>query len=137
MLLVIFLMLISSYCAAACSVSVTNVNFGNYSVFSTNPSDSTGTVTVNCSPKKTSYSISLNGGNSGSINQRTLKFNSQSITYNLYTNVARTIVWGDNTGGTMVTGSGQNPITVYGRIPAGQDVGSGTYTDSVLVTVQY
>ncbi|MFI5309274.1 MAG: spore coat protein U domain-containing protein [Polyangiales bacterium] len=36
------------------------------------------------------------------------------------------------------TGNGAaQALTVYGRIPAGQGVASGAYTDSVLATVNY
>ena len=48
----------------------------------------------------------------------------QSADYNIYTDAARTNVWGDGTGGTATiantgTGAAQN-VTVYGRVPSGQ-----------------
>jgi spore coat protein U-like protein len=67
---------------------------------------------------------------------------SNSLTYGLYTNAARTTVWGDGTGSTATvtntgSGSAQN-FTVYGRIPAGQtSTPAGIYADTVSVTITY
>jgi spore coat protein U-like protein len=64
------------------------------------------------------------------------------LNYSLYTNAARTTVWGDGSGGTSTvsnTGSGvaQN-FTVYARVPLGQtSVATGAYADTVQVTVTY
>jgi spore coat protein U-like protein len=68
-----------------------------------------------------------------------------SMQYNLYTNAARTQVWGDGTGGTakvsdsqlVVVGTSQYSYTAYGRIPALQNLGPGTYTDTITVTLNY
>ena len=69
---------------------------------------------------------------------------SESLSYNLYLDAARTTIWGDGTGGTQ-TFFNHNPqgnnrdivIPIYGRVPAGQDVGAGTYTNTVTATVQF
>jgi spore coat protein U-like protein len=36
----------------------------------------------------------------------------------------------------MVSGPAQ-PISIYGSIPAGQNVPAGTYTDTVIISVNY
>ncbi|MBK5297737.1 MAG: spore coat protein U domain-containing protein [Vicinamibacteria bacterium] len=52
-------------------------------------------------------------------------------------------MWGDGTGGTTTYFENNPPnnkdvvLTVYGRITAGQDVGVGSYTDTVVVTLEY
>jgi spore coat protein U-like protein len=60
------------------------------------------------------------------------------LTYNLYTSAARTVIWGDGTGGSSTISARSNSTTIldlFGQIPAGQDVGVGTYTDSITTTV--
>lgn len=62
------------------------------------------------------------------------------ITYAMFQDVSRTIIWGNTLGTSLaVTGSG-SPIssTAYVRIPSGQSsTPGGTYTDSVLATVTF
>jgi len=63
------------------------------------------------------------------------------LAYNLYLDSTRLTIWGDGTGGTgtfsgMGTGSDVG-TTVYGRIPAGQNVAVGTYSDLITVTVTF
>ena len=64
-----------------------------------------------------------------------------TLTYNLYTDPSRTQVWGDGTGGSNVSnGSGSGAaqtINVYGRISSGQTVPTGTYTDTITVTINF
>jgi spore coat protein U-like protein len=67
----------------------------------------------------------------------------ERLLYNLYLDAARTIVWGDGTGGSqtgpMVTTRGAGGTTtayVFGRIPAGQDVAAGVYGDTIRVTFE-
>lgn len=121
----------------ACSVNASTVAFGNYDVFAATPTDSTGNISVTCDTS-TSYSIALSAG-SGTISARALTGTSSTLYYNLYTDPARTLVWGDGTAGsttvsnTAVSGS----HTVYGRIPAGQNVTAGTYSDTLVITVTF
>lgn len=56
------------------------------------------------------------------------------------TNTARTIIWGDGTSGTSivtVNNVRNTTRTVYGRIPALQDVRAGSYSETLTVTVTY
>ena len=68
---------------------------------------------------------------------------SEPLNYNLYRDAARTAIWGDGTGGTQVYSDPRTPrnqnvtLTVYGRIPAGQDVSVGTYTNTVTATINF
>jgi spore coat protein U-like protein len=63
------------------------------------------------------------------------------LTYNLYTDAAATTVWGDDTGGTATQKlAGNSPsatLTVFGKADAGQDVPAGSYTDTVVITVNF
>ena len=124
-------------CRAACTVSTTSVSFSTYDVFSTSNSDITATVTVRCNPSQ-AYSLSLSTG-AGTYASRTLLNGSFTLSYNLYTDAARLTIWGDGSSGTStVSGNAKNAThTVYGRIPASQNVHAGSYSDTIIVTITY
>lgn len=112
--------------------------------------DSTSSIVLRCS-KGTPYTIKLNAETtSGStVTQRlmapTTTGNPDILDYNLYTTATHTTIWGDGTSGTVtVTGTGNGvgaaqtiTHTVYGQIPAGQDVSPDTYNDTISVTVEF
>ncbi len=130
--------------ARNCSfVSVTGVNFGSYDVFSASPTRSTGTITFRCtgSGGTNIMTMSLSAG-SGTFASRTLRSGANILGYNLYLDVAGTQIWGDGSPGTFVfsidpSSSGRRDVTIYGTIPAGQDVGVGSYTDMITVTMNF
>jgi len=123
--------------AANCNVSAVGVAFGSYNVFSTTPTDITGSVTVTCN-RTTPYTIALSTG-AGTYSSRSLKSGTNVLSYNLFVDATRLTIWGDGSGGTQtVSGSSTNAtFTVYGRITARQNVKIGSYTDTVTVTVTY
>lgn len=127
----------------SCTISVTSVAFGTYNVFTTTAVDSTGTITYQCNSKATNISISLSDGSSTTYSPRTLRKGSEILQYNLYSDAARTTVWGDGTAGTSVYTDANPPnnsnvsVTVYGRIPAQQDVSAGSYTDTVSAVINF
>lgn len=129
--------LLPGLAAAACSLSVQGTNFGAYDVFSNSPVDSVGNANVTCDVA-TSYTIALGPGNGTFINRRMLS-GSNELLYNLYTDAARTIVWGDGSASTaIVAGMGENSNhTIYGRLPARQNVSVGAYSDTVTVTLTF
>jgi spore coat protein U-like protein len=59
----------------------------------------------------------------------------------MYKDAARTITWNTTNTNTGTATSKLTAInggfTVYGRIPAAQDVRAGSYSDTVQVTVNY
>ncbi len=131
--------------ARACTVSVTSVAFGTYDTISPADDDSAGTLSLVCHPSVNSPKVEIGGGSSGSPLARTLRNGAVTLDYNLYSDAARTIVWGDDSTGSSVTLSGgasaggqrrfNRPI--YGRIPALQPVGAGLYSDMLIVTVTF
>lgn len=128
--------------AASCTLSSTSLSFGAYDVFATAPTDSTATLTYRCSGNA-DIAIGITRGRSTTYNPREMAKGTERLSYNLYLDPARTTVWGDTTGGTQVYFDTRVPnnrnvmATVYGRIPAGQDVSAGDYTDTVLVVVEF
>ncbi len=138
--------LLTLHAHGACSVSTTGANFGAYDTLSAIVLDTTGSIFLSCdeAPPPSVVTAIGRSGNSGVFNPRQMKLTTGSdlMSYNLYTNNARTIIWGDGTGGTnlITTKVRKNrpvTLTVYGRVPAGQDVSVGTYSDTLVVTITW
>lgn len=124
--------------ASACTINVLDVNFGGYDVFSLTPLDTTGTIDVSC-PVRSSVSITFSTG-AGSYAARYLQQGTTRLNYNLYRNAARTRILGDGTSGTVFLSANNirnRSFTIYGRIPARQNVRTGTYTDTIIVTLTF
>lgn len=126
-----------------CSVTATDLAFGIYDP-SASDNENTSTITVNCT-KGTNYSIGLNEGTAAGATVTTRQMedavSSDLINYSLYSNSSRTVNWGntqntDTVDVASATGAAENH-TVYGRIPAGQYVTAGSYSDTITVTVTY
>ena len=122
-----------------CSVSAGTLSFGTYAPGTA--TTGTGTVSVNCS-NGAPYQVSLGSGqNANGVTRRMASSGGGFLTYFLYSNPGRTTSWGDGGSlGGLVSGTGSGTaqnLFVYGRIPAGQGVPAGTYSDSVVVTVEY
>ena len=133
----------SAQLPASCTISATGVAFGNYNVFTPTDVDSTGTITYRCNSQAANISIALSKGASSTFAPRTLTKGAEALSFDLYRNAARTQVWGDGTGGSSmhtVANPANNQdvnVTVYGRIPALQDVSAGPYGDTVVATINF
>lgn len=128
---------------AVCSLSSTSISFGTYDVFSTNPLDTNGSIVYRCGNADNNISISLDKGAAGSFNPRRMLNGSEALNYNLYLDAARTVIWGDGTGGTQSYFIKNPPnnqdvtVPVYGRVPAGQSVSKGVYSNTITVTINF
>jgi spore coat protein U-like protein len=129
--------------AQSCTISSTSVNFGNYNVFDGSALDSTGSITYRCNSRASNITVALTRGGSSTFNPRRMFKGAEVLTYNLFQNAARTSVWGDGTSGTAVYSRANPPnnsnvnLTVYGRVPAGQDVSAGTFSDTVTAIINF
>jgi spore coat protein U-like protein len=125
---------------STCSVSATTMNFGSSGVLQS-ALEATGNIAVTCT-NSAPYTIALDGGNAAASDptQRQMARASETITYGLYRNTSYTQPWGDSAGVNVASGTGtgltQN-YTVYGRVPAQLTPSPGTYTDTVVVTLNY
>jgi spore coat protein U-like protein len=123
----------------ACSIAGTTIDFGTYSAGQQAALDAQGAISYsNCGAG--TLNISLDGGAAGNVANRAMSNdNSDSLSYQLYRNSARNQVWGSGADAQqvvlLVPDSGSVPV--YGRIPGGQNVPSGTYTDTVNVTLTF
>lgn len=143
------------HAAVVCSVTPTAVAFGTYDDTIAAPTDSAGTVAVTCSLTKpdtvvVGFTLSMTQGSSGTYLNRTLVSGTSILNYNIYTDAARSTIWGDGSGASsglsgsvgLGHGLGNNGTQTvnfpsYGRIPAGQQVLFGTYSDLLTVTVTW
>ena len=121
-----------------CKVSTEAVNFGTQGHLQSNV-DAAGAVLVTCTPE-TGYSIRLDGGEDAAApTARKMSRGIDRIVYGLYRNGERDLPWGDTEGTTVAgtgTGSAQSH-TVFGRVAPQSTPPAGTYTDTVIVVVDY
>lgn len=130
---------ITATISAACSVTATQLAFGNYSGILVN---STSTITATCT-KSIPYNVGLSAGTATGATVTTRKMTGPSastLSYSLFRDSGRNANWGITVGTdtVLVTGTGiAQPITVYGQVPAGQFVRPGAYADTITVTITY
>ena len=125
-----------------CMVRTRALNFGTYNGGTLPPVDVTGRVRVRCNGMPfTPYTILMGPGGSGDATNRALFNATNQLLYNLFTDPARTIIWGDGTGGTgVVTGlppPRNQRFDIYGRVFGSQNVPAGVYGDTIDVTVLF
>lgn len=127
----------------SCSVSATDLAFGDYTPTSGTPLDQTSTVSVTCTTG-TTYDVGLNEGlndyGNGVTGRRMVYATTNFLAYALYSDSGRTTNWGNTVDTDTVDGTGNGSaqdITVYGRVPINQYVTAGGYSDTITVTVTY
>ncbi len=131
---------------AACLLSSSPLAFGNYDPTAASATAGSTTVAATCTLSDP-YTIALNNGNgsganysSGSAGRKmTITSGTATLGYNLYQDSGYTTVWG-TTGSALYSGTGTGAaqsVTVYGRIPAQQVVGVGSYSDTISATISF
>jgi spore coat protein U-like protein len=132
---------VSATVQARCTVSATDLNFGTAGVIAS-AYDAQNTISVVCTrgaPYQIALGAGLNDGGLG-VDARKMKAGSATIAYQLYRDASRTLVWGNtlntDTKGGSGDGSTQNH-TVFGRVPAQTTPAPGTYSDTIVVTIEY
>lgn len=127
-----------------CSVESTGLSFGAYNVFDALPLDAVGTLVIECSGlgPGAQVAIGLGRGNEREHLKRALRHKRFALRYQVYLDAARTLVWGDGSGGTSLfrtrpPNGRALSIPMFGRIPALQSVTPGSYSDQLVVSVDY
>ena len=82
----------------ACTVNSAGLAFGDYDPNALSPTDAIANVTVECQTKRTPFSATLDRG-AGTFAQRQMVQGGERLGYNIYLNAARSVVFGDGTGG--------------------------------------
>lgn len=136
--------------AANCTISAADLVFGPYDPVVTNattPLDVNGSVSVACT-KGSSATIGLGQGSAAATGStaltplRQMSAGTERLRYDLFRTSAGSGVWGEVTTANVLSYSATSKtatsLTIYGRIPAGQDVGvSASYTDTVRATINF
>lgn len=137
---------VSGTVATVCTVGSPTLDFGGYNPVTTNassPLDGSTTITVNCTHDGSvtlGFDLGANAQAShcGASPQRCMANGNNYLNYNLYASA------NDRTSGTVwaspeaeTISGGSATVSIYGRVPGGQDAAVGTYTDSVVATVYY
>ncbi len=132
---------------SSCTVSASGVAFGIYDPTLATATLSSGTVSVSCvvsgATGHNPVTIAFDAGSSGSFLSRTMLNGADSLNYNLYLDAAYTQVWGDGSSVSVTSTQYVSPgkpsfsATVYGMIPALQTPGSGTFIDTITMTVSF
>lgn len=144
---------------AGCNVSSSGLSFGPYQPltfpghFTSVDAVSTGTVSITCSNMVAlaSYTLALGASADGAGDRISTRYLANSsggpnMAFNIYTDATRSVVWGNGSTGAVISGSlplitlgsqTQN-VTVYGKIPAGQNtLKAGTYSGPLTITLTY
>ena len=133
---------ITSTAASSCTVSANTLPFPNYTLVQLGNST---ILTVTCT-NGTTYSIGLSAGTGSGATVTTRKMTMtgsqpNTINYSLYTDSARTTVWGDTAGNGLVTGltgtGTAQTYTVYGRVFKQQASPIGSYADTITITINF
>jgi spore coat protein U-like protein len=134
--------------AQSCTVSSAGVAFGSYNPLGANgtaPLDAASTINFLCN-RRLAVVVTLSAGQYGTFAMRQMARSGMTgdrLRYNLYLDAPRTVIWGDRSlgAGHYYTGTARRNRTIsvplYGRVPAGQDAAAGSYTDQVVITIEY
>jgi spore coat protein U-like protein len=135
---------VSATVTSNCTISTAALAFGSYDPVVANAStdlDGTGTVTIACT-KGSTATVGLGlGANVSGTTRRLSDGSTNYLTYELYQDSGRTTVWG-NSGAALLSpaaapSKAARNFSVYGRVVSNQDVAAGSYTDTVVATVNF
>lgn len=117
-----------------CTIAAGNLTFTSAGIISQNI-DNSANLTVECT-KGSGYQIAL----SGTPGSRKMTSGTNTVSYDLYQDSDHSVAWGTTQGTNTKDGTADGTsqtVTVYGRVPSGQNVAAGTYTDTVTATIWY
>ncbi len=129
---------VSATVQSTCLIAATPLAFGTYTGVLASTST---TLSVTCT-NTTPYNVGLNAGlgTGATVTNRKMTGSSAVLNYGLYQDSAESVNWGQTVGTDTVTGTGNGSaqsLTVYGKVPAGQYVAPGAYSDTITATVTY
>ncbi len=133
--------LVTADVTVSCTIAATDLVFGNYDTAGA-ALQAQSQVQVRCT-HSAEWNIGLNAGTFPGATVTTRKMtgpNPFSLNYSLFSDAARANNWGDTVGTDTVSGTGTGGdqiVTVYGMVPANQNVGPGGYEDTITATVTF
>ena len=130
---------VSATVVESCTLDGGNLSFGNYDPIVTHastPLDTTVNLSVLCT-EGTTATIGLSNGDNAVASQRKMASGTERLNYDLYSDSDRTAAWATEAY-TEVDGTSATNVTVYGRVPAGQNTAAaGGYADTVVATITF
>lgn len=128
----------------SCTFTNNDILFGNYSPLQPNDIKTPTQFTLACGlvALLQNVEVTFSAGQSNNMTARRMVSGSHTLAYNLFKDAAYTQILGDGSNNTttlsasILLGLGnQYNWTVYAKLPAGQAIPAGTYSDTLVVTV--
>ena len=130
--------------SAGCIVSATNHDFGIYTSSSLADNiNGSNAVTATCTlavPYSIGLDVGIGTGATATSRKMTRTGGTEMLDYSLYQSAGRLVVLGNTLGVDVITGLGTGLAidhTVFGKIPANQNVPAGNYADMVTATITF
>jgi len=135
---------VSGAITQTCTISGSTLGFGSYNVLSASVLQvNASALSVACTRGSSAVTIGLNTGSNPTHASGTTRAMSNGagayLSYELYTSATYATVWSNSTTVSYnpITSLATTSFSVYGEIPALQNVVVGSYTDSVTATVTF
>jgi spore coat protein U-like protein len=122
-----------------CTFSAADLVFGTYRGVQL---DAQSQISLTCT-SGTPWNVGLNQGTFAGATVTTRKMTgpgTSSMSYSLYRDSGRTLNWGNTVGTDTVSGTGSGStqtVTVFGRVPASQNLSAGSYQDTIIATITF
>lgn len=130
---------VSATVESACNLATASMDFGTYQAGAAANLDVAGSIRyTQCIGLTLTLELGLGANPTGST-RRMRSAAGGFLTYEIFKNSGRTSVFGTGTNGLTLTApaSGAQTVAIYGRVPAGQAVAPGAYTDTVAITLTF
>lgn len=138
---------VSASVSASCTIAASALSFGAYDPIGANaasPLDAQADLTVQCTNGAAASVVldlgqNTNGGSADDPKRQMSDGGSNFMSYDLFSDAGHTTIWGNSTNSDVAyTGTGASEaLTMFGRIPAGQNLPAGSYADTVLATINF
>ena len=130
----------------ACTITATNLDFGDYDTTATEPMEKSSTITHTCTAGQTATLLisqgsqeNIGGSTDGAPIRAMTDGSTGTLPYTLRRGNASGAIWGNTslTGQSFTSTGSTAPVLVYGSIAAGETVLAGDYSDTVTVSIVY
>ena len=137
--------------SATCTMSNTDLDFGEYDAFGANDLLATATITTTCTSGTTAH-VEMDNGlhstreqRSGGRSLRSTYYRHMSnagsdskLQYELYMDEIHTNVWSSSHTQSIVGSGASEDLSVYAKVFKNQlDAAAGSYTDTINITINY
>lgn len=130
---------VSATVLATCDVAANDLEFGDYDPIVAAHLDAATTLSVTCT-NGTAFNLGLDLGAGATPSVRLMADGANTLSYTLYRNPGRTLLWGQTIGSDTLAGAGSGSaatIDLYGRVPMHQTAPAGSYVDTITVRVTW